>query len=129
MSNLIFIRAESRSTAPKWYKEATLCSLFTRKNNPGEDLISFEKQRQEDLEFLNNGLFCEWVYVVDLDDEVFEVYRGSGSGKKTEGHRFAGVGDENATVPKMMGRSFGAEDLARMTAEEFLDEIASDYEG
>lgn len=29
-----------------------------------------------DLEFHKDGLFCEWVYVVDLDEEALEVYVG-----------------------------------------------------
>jgi hypothetical protein len=28
------------------------------------------------LEFASDGAFCEWTYVVDLDGEVLEVYRG-----------------------------------------------------
>ena len=26
--------------------------------------------------FIANGLFCEWVYVVDLDSNTFEIYQG-----------------------------------------------------
>jgi hypothetical protein len=28
------------------------------------------------LEFLEGGLFCEWAYIIDVDAEVFEVYKG-----------------------------------------------------
>jgi hypothetical protein len=28
-----------------------------------------------DLKFASNSLFCEWVYVVDLDGGVFEIYK------------------------------------------------------
>jgi hypothetical protein len=31
-----------------------------------------------DLKFASNSLFCEWVYVVDLDSQVLEVYQGDG---------------------------------------------------
>ena len=29
-----------------------------------------------ELDFVNDGLFCEWAYVLDLDDEVLEVWTG-----------------------------------------------------
>ncbi|OAA67457.1 hypothetical protein ISF_03633 [Cordyceps fumosorosea ARSEF 2679] len=48
-------------------------------------------------EFANDGLFCEWSYVVDLDADLLEVYEGAS--RKTPGHRFANVGPENASVP------------------------------
>lgn len=50
-----------------------------------------------DLEFANDALFCEWVYVVDLDKEVMEVYGGAEA--KHEAHRFVDVGPEGAPVP------------------------------
>lgn len=31
---------------------------------------------QPEVDFIADGLFCEWAYVVDLDVEVFEVYGG-----------------------------------------------------
>ncbi|MFW6281217.1 MAG: hypothetical protein ACOC1O_00255 [bacterium] len=27
-------------------------------------------------EFLKNSLFCEWAYIINLDEEVLEIYRG-----------------------------------------------------
>jgi hypothetical protein len=35
------------------------------------------------LEFASNSLFCEWVYVVDLDSQVLEVYQGGDGITKT----------------------------------------------
>ena len=29
-----------------------------------------------DVDFVANGLLCEWVYVVDLDSNTFEIYQG-----------------------------------------------------
>lgn len=31
----------------------------------------------DDADFANNGLCCEWAYIVNLDYETFEVYRGN----------------------------------------------------
>lgn len=33
--------------------------------------------------FAGDSLFCEWAYVVDLDKEVFEVYRGFHEDRKS----------------------------------------------
>ncbi|KAM3454615.1 hypothetical protein MY3296_002856 [Beauveria thailandica] len=48
-------------------------------------------------EFANDGLSCEWAYVVDLDAEALEVYEGATH--KTPGHRFQHIGSEEASVP------------------------------
>ena len=38
----------------------------------GEDGIELDNQ----IEFAQNGLYCEWAYLIDLDNNSFEVYRG-----------------------------------------------------
>lgn len=40
-------------------------------------------------DFVYDSLFCEWAYVVDLDADVFEVYRGFQTAEVTAG-RWAG---------------------------------------
>lgn len=40
----------------------------------GDDFEEFELN--DSREFAADSLFCEWAYVVDLDREVFEVYKG-----------------------------------------------------
>jgi hypothetical protein len=42
-----------------------------------------------DVEFAADSLFCEWAYVIDLDKDVFEVYRGFNKRKLGKTHRFA----------------------------------------
>jgi len=74
-----------------------------------------------ELEFANDGLSCEWAYVVDLDKEVFEIY--GGCEKKHDGHRFKDVGDEEALVPAFIC-SFDFRELYLMkSGEEFLDKV------
>lgn len=41
------------------------------------------------IDFAQDSLFCEWAYVVDLDNNTFEVFEGFNRHEVTEG-RFAG---------------------------------------
>jgi hypothetical protein len=82
---------------------------------------------QLELGFANDGLFCEWAYVVDLDKEVFEVY--GGCEKKHDGHRFKDVGGESATVPAFYC-SFEFREIYLMeSTQEFIDKIQKVSDG
>ncbi|KAH6854437.1 hypothetical protein B0I37DRAFT_30567 [Chaetomium sp. MPI-CAGE-AT-0009] len=74
-----------------------------------------------ELEFANDGLFCEWAYVVDLDKEVLEVYGGAED--KNDGHRFRDVGGETASVPAFIC-SVNFSDIYLMKSDqEFIEKI------
>jgi len=43
------------------------------------DLTAYAKGLRymiDNAEFLKNSLFCEWAYIINLDDNTFEIYRG-----------------------------------------------------
>lgn len=54
------------------------------------------------LDFANNGLFCEWAYVVDLDSGVYEVFGGDVYKHNTDQTRFKDVGGIDNTIPNFM---------------------------
>lgn len=56
-----------------------------------------------ELEFIHDGLFCEWAYVVDLDAEVLEVYHGVEREHEGSSQRFRDVkGAEAGFVPSLV---------------------------
>lgn len=75
----------------------------------------------ESLKFANDGLFCEWAYVNDLDKDTLEIYGGHET--KHHGHCFNDIGAEDETIPAFV-ISFDFSRLYIMTGlEEFLKAI------
>jgi len=72
----------------------------------------------QDLNFANDGLFCEWAYVVDLDQNTFEVFGGYETKQKAPTTRFNDVGDTQDTVPALI-KSFSFSQLPT-TEDEFI---------
>ena len=70
-----------------WGADMETCQRFKAKHmtldrDTGPDILNIlihtevPVELHLDVDFIGNGLFCEWVYVVDLDSGMFEIYRG-----------------------------------------------------
>ncbi|KFZ10690.1 hypothetical protein V502_07986 [Pseudogymnoascus sp. VKM F-4520 (FW-2644)] len=69
------------------------------------------------LEFIHDGLFCEWAYVVDLDAEVLEVFHGLEKEREGSVQRFKGVdGAEAGWVPALV-KAFAFAELPKKEAD------------
>jgi len=68
--------------------------IETRYNEKTGEPYEFKKGGFEiegllnDEKFFGDSLFCEWAYVIDLDKNVFEIYKGFNKRKLTEKDRF-----------------------------------------
>lgn len=77
---------------------------------------------QNNLEFAQDGLFCEWAYVLDLDNELLEVYTGFHKAPVREG-RFAGPmtsGFNNEYGPVQLKRTFSFAELKELSEDDFV---------
>jgi hypothetical protein len=59
----------------------------------GSDILNYIMNNDDiilknDIDFAKDSLFCEWAYVIDLDKNTFEVYKGFNKSPLSESERF-----------------------------------------
>lgn len=81
---------------------------------------------QLDLDFVNESLFCEWAYLIDLDTRVFEVYEGFQKAPHTQGRFASGPCVKPGYYPIALTASWPLDALP--TEEEFLAKWAEPEE-
>ena len=73
--------------AQEWGADMETCQRFKAKyvtldRDTGPDVLNILIHTEvpveifRNVDFIADGLFCEWVYVVDLDSNTFEIYQG-----------------------------------------------------
>lgn len=63
-------------------------------------------------EFAGDSLFCEWAYVIDLDNETFEIYEGFNQQPLNESDRFFSLQKEGEKYkPVRLVKSYSLRDL------------------
>jgi len=90
-SALVGVNEDAKPTPEEWEKFKHLSNTGV---STGEDWYSLLRETQGNIDaildagaygdaygFTGNSLFCEWGYVVDFDNEVFEVYKGFQQGE------------------------------------------------
>jgi hypothetical protein len=99
----------------------------------GADILRFIADSTEpvelksDVEFAGDGLFCEWVWLIDLDKNRFECYAGFNKTPLTEGERFAFLNKEGEEYsPPPLKASWSLDDLP--DNDKFLSDCAEDEE-
>lgn len=80
---------------------------------------------RDEIDFVNDSLFNEGTYVIDLDSHVFEVYDGFQEAPHNDG-RFASQEDNRGYYPVRLVKSYSLDNLP--TTEEFLDDFSKDEE-
>lgn len=66
---IVNVEVSKRSTED-WY-----CLLHGTQGNPGKSLEA-KYYNPQDEEFLKDSLYCEFAYIVNLDDQSLEIYKG-----------------------------------------------------
>jgi len=81
-----------------------------RKCQGNLDLMLASGFYTDSSDFVMDSLFCEWAYVIDFDDGVFEVYKGFQTQKHDVG-RFAARGGGGPYYPVKLVGSYGFDSL------------------
>jgi hypothetical protein len=76
-------------------------------------------------EFAADSLFCEWCYVIDLDKDNFEVYKGFNTQDLDESEKFYHLTDKNNEYrPVALSASFPFNNLP--SSEDFVNHFKQD---
>ena len=100
--------------------------------NTGAKILSMIMQNgvrkiKNSITFAGDSLFCEYAYVIDLDNKVFEVYEGFNKDTITEGRFVSGdktLDSSNGYEPVKLIKSYSLSDLP--CEKQFLEDLESE---
>jgi len=107
----------------------------TLHRDTGAGVLSFIQEKADDdstltipispsLAFAGRSLFCEWAYLLDLDNRVLEVYSGFNKEPLDPTDRFVGMTDASSEYhPIRKLTSYGFDELSQITEREFTENL------
>lgn len=90
--------------------------------NESDDIVNL----WNDYTFAKNSLFCEWAYLINLDENTLEVYKGFNKTKLTKEDRFYfdGYVSDSEYYPIKLVKTYSLDELP--TDDDFVKELESD---
>lgn len=90
--------------------------------NESDDIVNL----WNDYTFAKDSLFCEWAYLINLDENTLEVYKGFNKTKLTKEDRFYfdGYVSDSEYYPIKLVKTYSLDELP--TDDDFVKELESD---
>jgi len=107
---------------PNWTKKYPHLS-----RDCGSDILNKIFEAEESLALVNSvsfsgdSLFCEWAYVINLDNDTLEVYRGFNKQPLNENERFSEYEQNSEYYPVKFVKAYDLHNLP--TNEDFVAEL------
>lgn len=108
-----------KSNFPSLHRDTSGAELVTLLIESNEPLLV-----SNSLDFASDSLFCEWCYVIDLDKEVFEIYKGFNEEALSENERFYFLQEKGKKYsPVKFFTSLSFEDIKKKEMSDIIEDL------